>query len=93
MINGCSYTSTVNGTNTTVTPTTGTIAPVTSWSAPVNGGVTAGGNVYDFVTWAADPTCSQTSTPGSTCPTTDDYKRVTVVVTLNGASQPTIRRS
>lgn len=88
-MNGCSYTSAVNGNSTTITPTQGTIQPVTAWSAPTNTGGTSTGNVHDFVTWAADPTCSQTSTPGSLCSTTNDYKRVTVVVTLNGATQPT----
>jgi|GEM_PF-2192312 len=79
VINGCTYT--LNGSTSTVSG--GTIAPVTPWSA---GGVT--GTTYDFVTWTSDPTCSQTSTPGSNCPTTNDYKRITIVVTVNG-SQPT----
>jgi Tfp pilus assembly protein PilV len=89
VINGCSYTTTTNGQSTTTTPSTGTVSPVEAWSAPLgNGGGTVSGNVYDFVTWAADPTCSQTATPGSVCPITGDYKRVTVVVTLNGATHP-----
>jgi prepilin-type N-terminal cleavage/methylation domain-containing protein len=88
VINGCSYTMTVNGTQTTVSPTTGTIAAVTAWSAPLQNGSTVGGNIYDFVTWTADPSCSQTSTPGSDCDTSKDYKRVTIVVTMNGATQP-----
>ena len=90
VINGCTYTSTSNGQNTTVTPSGGTVAPVTAWSAaalPNNG--TIGGNIYDFVTWTADPTCSQSSTAGQYCATTNDYKRVTVVVTQTGANQPT----
>ena len=90
VINGCSYTTTTNGQSTTTTPTTGTVAPAQSWSAPLgSGGGTLSGNVYDFITWAADPTCSQTATPGSLCPITGDYKRVTVVVAESGASQPT----
>jgi Tfp pilus assembly protein PilV len=89
VINGCSYQTTVNGTNTTITPTTGAIAPVTSWSTSQNNGSTISGNVYDFITWAADPSCSQTPTPGSACSTTNDYKRVTIVVTIAGAAQPT----
>jgi hypothetical protein len=40
------------------------------------------GNIYDFVTWATDPGC------GSGCPSSADYKRVTVEVTLTGASEP-----
>lgn len=79
VINGCSYT--LNGTATAVT--SGVLAPVTPWS---DGRLS--GNIYDFVTWTADPTCSQTTTPGSDCATTNDYKRITVVVTLNGASEP-----
>jgi hypothetical protein len=39
--------------------------------------------VYDFVTYTNDPNCN-----GTYCPTTNDYKRITVVVTLNGAAQP-----
>lgn len=90
VINGCSYQTTVNGTNTTTTPTTGTVAPVTAWSASQNNGSTISGKIYDFITWAADPSCSQTATPGSACATTNDYRRVTIVVTITGAAQPTI---
>jgi hypothetical protein len=79
VINGCSYL--VNGTTTPVT--SGIVAPVTPWS---DGNLS--GNIYDFVTWANDPTCGQTSTPGSDCQTTNDYKRITVVVTLNGVTSP-----
>jgi prepilin-type N-terminal cleavage/methylation domain-containing protein len=79
VINGCTYT--LNGTQTTLTG--GQLAPVTPWT---DGRFS--GNVYDFVTWYSDPTCSQTSTPGSACPTTNDYKQVTIVVTLTGATQP-----
>ncbi len=78
-INGCTYT--LNGTQTTLTG--GMIAPVTAWT---DGRFS--GNIYDFVTWYSDPTCSQTSSPGSACPTTNDYKQVTIVVTLTGAAQP-----
>jgi len=88
VINGCSYTTTVSGSSQTITPTQGSVAPVTSWTAPLQNGTSVSGSVYDFVTWTADPTCSQTSTPGSSCSTTNDYKRVTVVVTINGISQP-----
>jgi Tfp pilus assembly protein PilE len=79
VINGCNYM--LAGTSTPFT--TGTIAPVTAWTDG-----TLGGNVYDFVTWTSDPTCSQTATSGSICATSNDYKRVTIVVTVNGASHP-----
>lgn len=88
VINGCSYTTSVNGNSSTSTPSQGTVPPVTSWSAPLQTGTNATGKVYDFVTWAADPTCSQTPTPGSMCSTADDYKRVTVVVTMDGITHP-----
>jgi hypothetical protein len=92
VINGCTYTNTVNGNSQTTTPTQGTVAPVQNWSAPLRDGTTITGQIYDFVTWTADPTCSQTATPGSTCSTTNDYKRVTVVVTMSGPhpAQPAI---
>ncbi len=60
--------------------TNGTIgATPTPWSA---GGYS--GNVYDFVTWTTDPDC----VGGTICPATQDYRRVTVEVTLTGATQP-----
>ena len=79
VINGCSYT--LNGSSTQIAG--GTVAPVTSWS---DGHFT--GNMFDFITWVNDPTCSQTQTAGSNCPTTNDYKRITIVVTINGATEP-----
>jgi hypothetical protein len=88
VLNGCTYTSTVNGASTTTTVSAGVVPAVQTWSAPLPGGGTVSGNVYDFVTWTTDPTCSQTSTPGSNCATTNDYKRITVVVTINGVAQP-----
>lgn len=88
IIDGCTYTMTVNGTQTTTTPSSGTIVPVTAWSAPLQSGSTVSGYIFDFVTWSADPSCSQTPTPGSNCDTSKDYKRVTVVVTMNGATEP-----
>ncbi|MHB8658311.1 MAG: prepilin-type N-terminal cleavage/methylation domain-containing protein [Solirubrobacteraceae bacterium] len=42
------------------------------------------GQIFDFVTWTSDPSCSG----GTICSTTTDYKRVTVVVTMTGISQP-----
>jgi Tfp pilus assembly protein PilE len=79
VINGCSYT--LNGTTSTLSG--GTIAPVTAWT---DGRFS--GNVYDFITWTADPTCSQGSSPGAICSTSNDYKRITVVVTITGGTQP-----
>ena len=79
VINGCSYQ--IGGTTTPVT--SGTVAPVTAWSDGQQSG-----NIYDFITWAADPTCSETQTPGSDCQTTNDYKRITIVVTINGVTAP-----
>ncbi len=60
-----------------VDSTNGTITPVQSWSEGQ-----LSGQIYDFVTWATDPKCS----PG--CPSSNDYKRVTVAVTMNGNLQP-----
>jgi len=88
VINGCTYSYTLNGNAQSVTPSAGAIPPVQTWSAPLPNGGAVTGNIYDFITWTADPTCSQTTTPGSSCSATDDYKRVTVVVTQNGVAQP-----
>ena len=58
----------------------GTVAPIpTGWT---DGRL--GGNVYAFVTSTTDPNC----TGGTICPGTGDYRRITVEVTLNGASHP-----
>ena len=55
--------------------------PSSSWSG---GGKS--GTVYRFITWVDDPlTCSPTT---ATCPTTMDYKRLTVMVTHTGAAAP-----
>jgi hypothetical protein len=35
------------------------------------------GNVYDFVTWHTDGKC------GTKCPAQENYKRITVAVTVN----------
>lgn len=83
VIDGCSYT--LNGTSTAYS--SGTVAPVTAWSNCSSSGCPSG-NIYDFVTYAADPTCASTSSPGSICATSNDYKRVTVVVTMSGVSEP-----
>jgi prepilin-type N-terminal cleavage/methylation domain-containing protein len=80
VINGCSYT--LNGSSTEVTG--GTVAPVTSWSDG-----TYSGYIYTFITWVNDSTCSATTTPGSNCPTTNDYKRITIVVTITPPSGST----
>lgn len=60
-----------------VDTTDGTITHVQSWT---EGQLT--GQIYDFVTWATDPKC------GAGCPSTGDYKRVTVAVTMNGGLHP-----
>jgi hypothetical protein len=57
--------------------TNGTVAPVQSWS---EGDLS--GSIYDFVTWTADTAC------GEGCPTSDDYKRITVAVTAPGHASP-----
>jgi hypothetical protein len=59
-----------------VDATNGTIVPSQSWSEVTQGGKLSG-SFYDFVTWSTDSQCS----PG--CPSSNDYKRVTVAVTLN----------
>jgi prepilin-type N-terminal cleavage/methylation domain-containing protein len=41
-----------------------------------------GGNIHDFVTWVTDSQC------GSGCPSSSDYKRVTVAVTNSSGSRP-----
>ncbi len=55
----------------------GAVPPTTSWT---EGGFS--GTLYDFITWTSDPKCS----PG--CPSTQDYKRLTVGVTLTGDQNP-----
>ncbi len=42
------------------------------------------GTVYDFVTWASDANCAG----GTICTATQDYRRVTIEVTLDGAAYP-----
>jgi hypothetical protein len=56
----------------------GTIVPVQSWTEGL-----LGGQLYDFVTWTSDPKCA----PG--CPVTQDYKRITVAVTMPSGLHPT----
>ena len=58
------------------------LSPTSSWSLP--GGKS--GTLYRFVTWVDDPlTCTPTT---ATCPTSNDYKRVTLMVTHNGPGAP-----
>jgi hypothetical protein len=57
--------------------TNGQVAPVQTWSEG-----TISGNIYDFVTWSTDSQCS----PG--CPTTQNYKRLTVAVTVTTGLKP-----
>jgi hypothetical protein len=59
--------------------TYGTIAPVQGW---VEGNLS--GSIYDFLTWTSDPKCS----PG--CPAGQDYKRITVAVTMSGEQAPAV---
>ena len=42
------------------------------------------GEIFDFVSWTSDPNCAS----GAICSASNDYKRVTVVVTLAGAKEP-----
>jgi hypothetical protein len=56
----------------------GTVAPTQSFSQGM-----LSGTVYDFISWAGDPNCS----PGCAS-TSNDYKRLTVAVTLNGEPSP-----
>jgi hypothetical protein len=64
--------------------TNGTIAPVTPWSQTTAGGYLSG-EIHDYVTWATDGNC------GLGCPNSQNYKRVTVAVTItkivNGQEQ------
>jgi hypothetical protein len=57
--------------------TNGTVAKTQSWSEG-----DSSGTIYDFVTWATDPNCG----PG--CPSSADYKRITVAVTLSSRPGP-----
>jgi hypothetical protein len=60
-----------------VDATAGTIPTVQSWTEGL-----LSGQIYDFVTWASDPNCS----PG--CPSSHNYKRITVAVTMSGGLHP-----
>ena len=61
-----------------VDSTKGIIAPISKWA---EGGV--GGSIYDFITWTTDSACSPS------CPSSQDYKRITVAVTMNSGLLPT----
>jgi Tfp pilus assembly protein PilV len=57
----------------------GTISPAHAWTEGE-----LSGQVYDFVTWTSDAECS------TQCPANgQDYKRLTVAVTIGGGIQPT----
>lgn len=60
-----------------VDATNGTVTPVQSWT---EGQFT--GQMYDFITWTSDPKCA----PG--CPSSQDYKRITVAVTMAASALP-----
>ncbi|MHB2001513.1 MAG: type IV pilus modification PilV family protein [Solirubrobacteraceae bacterium] len=49
------------------------------------------GEIYDFVTWASDPICSLPESE-KPCHTENDYKRITVVATINRAGATRTRR-
>ena len=55
------------------------------------------GNVYDFVTWEKDVVCEKVTKDKTLCPSTESYKRITVVVTITqsgtGPMQPPVRLS
>jgi prepilin-type N-terminal cleavage/methylation domain-containing protein len=58
-----------------------------SVAAP-NGGQRISAQIYRYVTWVDDPSCSTSRCAGST-----DYKRITVVVTVTGGPKKTILSS
>jgi prepilin-type N-terminal cleavage/methylation domain-containing protein len=55
----------------------GSVLPVQDWS---EGNLS--GQIYDFVTWSSDPHC------GHGCPASQNYKRISVAVTMAGGLQP-----
>jgi prepilin-type N-terminal cleavage/methylation domain-containing protein len=73
-VNGCAGPPTLLGGATTVS--TGTVSPTPT---PTNDGRKTY-TVYDYVTWVTDPSC------GVGCPSSADYKRLTVAVTSSGGS-------
>lgn len=44
------------------------------------------GQIHRFVTWVDDPSCGPD--PVNLCPGTEDYKRITVAVTIDGDERP-----
>jgi prepilin-type N-terminal cleavage/methylation domain-containing protein len=58
--------------------TSGAVTPVRTWT---EGGFT--GQIYDFVTWTQDSQCAPA------CPASEDYKRITVAVTMTSGLLPT----
>ncbi len=69
---------TLSSENLDVDSTNGTVAPAQTWSEGL-----LSGQLYDFVTWTSDPKCA----PG--CPASQDYKRITVAVTMPSGLHPT----
>ena len=50
-----------------------------------SGGTRLSGNLYRFITWVKDPNCV-----ASGCGGANDYKRVTVGVTVGGMKKPVV---
>jgi prepilin-type N-terminal cleavage/methylation domain-containing protein len=67
--------------NLDVDATKGTVVPSRTWSEVTQGG-TLTGNIYDYITWSSDSQCA----PG--CPASQDYKRITVAVTMTQGLHP-----
>jgi prepilin-type N-terminal cleavage/methylation domain-containing protein len=80
-VSGANYEWDRNNTSTTeplvIDATNGTVPPTGTWTEGQ-----LSGTMYDYITWTTDPKCS----PG--CPASQDYKRLIVGVTINGAPQP-----
>jgi Tfp pilus assembly protein PilV len=65
-----------------IDPQNGVVSPVQDWSEG-SGPATLSGLIYEYVSWATDSDCS------SQCPASgEDYKRITVAVTMAGDEQP-----
>lgn len=79
--------SSAEGLDVDATNADGTANPQ-AWTTTVNtssGATRFSGKTYRFITWANDTECTQTA-----CGGTNDYKRVTVAVTVNGLTTPIV---